>query len=91
VEQENPNIRITRRSGWVKCHRFSKVSPVLPNLLWDAAGGTHHELIGDPLDETVNSIDDRGNIAVIYEELCEDPYIVRPVTAYDVPEYGEAD
>ncbi len=50
-----------------------------------------HELIGDALDETVNSVDDKGNIAVIYEELCDDPYIVRPVTAYDVPEYGEAD
>jgi hypothetical protein len=31
------------------------------------------------------------HIAVIYDELCEDPYIVRPVTAYDVPEYAEGD
>jgi len=53
--------------------------------------GPHHESIRPDLAETVNSFDDSGNIAVIYDDLCDDPYIVRPVTAYDVPEYGEAD
>jgi uncharacterized DUF497 family protein len=31
------------------------------------------------------------HIAVIFEICCDDPFIVRPVTAYDVPEYGEGD
>ncbi len=29
------------------------------------------------------------HIAVVFEILCDDPFYVRPVTAYDVPEYGE--
>ena len=31
------------------------------------------------------------HIAVVYDVLCADPFIARPVTAYDVPEYGDAD
>jgi uncharacterized DUF497 family protein len=31
------------------------------------------------------------HIAVVFEILCDDPYYVKPVTAYDVPEYGDAD
>jgi uncharacterized DUF497 family protein len=31
------------------------------------------------------------HIAVVFEILCEDPFYVRPVTAYETPEYGDAD
>lgn len=30
-------------------------------------------------------------IAVVFAILCDDPYYARPVTAYDVPEYGEVE
>jgi hypothetical protein len=29
------------------------------------------------------------HIAVVFEILCDDPYYVRPITAYETPEYGE--
>jgi uncharacterized DUF497 family protein len=29
------------------------------------------------------------HIDVVFEILCDDPYYVRPVTAYEAPEYGE--
>ncbi len=31
------------------------------------------------------------HIAVVFEILCDDPYSVRPITAYETPEYGEGD
>jgi uncharacterized DUF497 family protein len=31
------------------------------------------------------------HIAVVYEVLCDDPYYVKPVTAFDAPEYGEGE
>jgi uncharacterized DUF497 family protein len=31
------------------------------------------------------------HIAVVFEILSDDPYYVRPITAYDTPEYGEGD
>ncbi len=31
------------------------------------------------------------HIAVVFEILYDDPYYVRPVTAYETPEYGEGD
>ena len=31
------------------------------------------------------------HIAVVFEVLCDDPYYVKPVTAYETPEYGEGD
>jgi uncharacterized DUF497 family protein len=29
------------------------------------------------------------HIAVVYEILCDDPFYVKPITAYETPEYGE--
>lgn len=29
------------------------------------------------------------HIAVVFEILCDDPFYVRPITAYDVPEFGD--
>ncbi len=31
------------------------------------------------------------HIAVVFEILCDDPYYIRPITAYETPEYGEGD
>jgi uncharacterized DUF497 family protein len=31
------------------------------------------------------------HIAVVFEILCDDPYYVRPITAYETPEYGEGE
>lgn len=31
------------------------------------------------------------HIAVVFEVLCDDPFYVHPITAYEVPEYGDAD
>jgi uncharacterized DUF497 family protein len=31
------------------------------------------------------------HIAVVFEVGCDDPFIVRPITAYDCPEYGEGE
>jgi hypothetical protein len=31
------------------------------------------------------------HIAVVFEILGDDPYYVRPITAYETPEYGEGD
>jgi uncharacterized DUF497 family protein len=31
------------------------------------------------------------SIAVIFEVLCHDPFFVRPVTAFEVPEQGDVD
>jgi len=31
------------------------------------------------------------HIAVVFEICCDDPFIARPVTAYDAPEYGEGE
>ncbi len=31
------------------------------------------------------------HIAVVFEILCDDPYYVKPITAYEAPEYGEGD
>jgi uncharacterized DUF497 family protein len=31
------------------------------------------------------------HIAVVFEILCDDPYYVKPITAYETPEYGEGE
>jgi uncharacterized DUF497 family protein len=31
------------------------------------------------------------HIAVVFEIQCDDPFHVRPITAYEAPEYGDAD
>lgn len=31
------------------------------------------------------------HIAVVFEILCDDPYYVRPITAYETPERGEGE
>jgi uncharacterized DUF497 family protein len=35
--------------------------------------------------------DSGKHIAVVFEILCDDPFFVHPITAYEVPEYGDAD
>ena len=31
------------------------------------------------------------HVAVVFEILCDDPYYVKPITAYEAPDYGEGD